>query len=237
MGEHLDRGELVLSAFKHDYTLEKCDLGADAVLSKGIVKFWTEAWRVGNVGHLCIMRMRAFFGLMRMETAIFAPTTIDAPLFNIDWIGVFKTEAQIAEFYDVQLQPWPDVFQAELKSVSDEIADLPDMESEPHWYDSLLYPCSCGKKGKDITSRLAAAARDYTTAYVAQLPLLPTCDRQQKAEKVRSFAERLYADGGVAVQQMTRLFGSETARRMVVQHMYGVEPTDDAANEYVEIKA
>lgn len=235
MGEHLDRGELVLSAFKHDYTLEKCDLGTDAVLSKSVVKLRTEAWRVGDVGHLCIMRMRAFFGLVRMETAIFAPTTIDAPLFNIDWMSVFNTETQIAEFYDVQLQPWPEEFQAELKSISDGIADLPDMKSEPHWYDDLLYPCSCGKKGKDIASQLAATACDYTVGYVAQLPLLPTCDRQQKTAKVRSFAERLYADGGVAVKQITQLFGSETARRMVVQHMYGIELTDEAANEYVEI--
>ena len=237
MGEHLDRGELVLSAFKHDYTLEKRDLGADAVLSKSVMTFHTEAWRVGDVGHLCIMRMRAFLGLVRMETAIFAPSTIDAPLFNIDWMGVFKAETQIAEFYDVQLKPWPEAYQTELESVSDGIADLADMKSEPHWYDDLLYPCSCGKKGKGIASQLAAAARDYTAAYVAQLPLLPTCDRQQKAAKVRSFAEHLFSDGGVAVKQMTRLFGSETARRMVVQHMYGVEPTDDAANEYVEIKA
>ncbi len=225
MGEHLDRGELVLSAFKHDYTLEKYDLGTDAALSKSAAKFWTEAWRVGDVGHLCIMRMRAFFGLVRMETAIFAPTAIDAPLFNIDWMSAFKTEVQIAEFYNVQLQPWSKEFQAELESVSDRIADLPDMKRKPHWYDNLLYPCSCGKRGKGITSQLEAAARDYTVAYIAQLPLLPPCDKQQKAAKVRSFAEHLYADGGVAVQQITQLFGSETARRIVVQHMYGVEPT------------
>ena len=228
MGEHLDRGELVLSAFGHDYTLEKRNLGTDAVLSKRGMKFWTEAWRVGDVGHLCIMRMRAFFGLMRMETAIFVPATIDAPLFNIDWVSAFGTETQIAEFYDVQLQPWPEEFQAELKSVSDGIADLPDVQNEPRWYDELLYPCSCGKKGKGITPQLAAATRDYTAAYVAQLPLLPTCDSQQKTAKVRSFAERLYAEGGVAVQQITKLFGSETAHRLVVQHMYGIELTDES---------
>ena len=237
MGKHLDRGELVLSAFGHDYTLQKCDLGTDAALSKSAVKLRTEAWRVGDVGHLCIMRMSAFFGLVHMETAIFAPKTIDAPLFNIDWMGVFGTDVQIAEFYDVQLQPWPEAFQAELKNVSDEIADLPDMKSEPHWYDELLYPCSCGKKGKGVAPRLAAAARDYTAAYVAQLPLLPTCDAQQKTAKVRSFAEHLYAEGGVAVNQITKLFGNETAHRLVVQHMYGVELADEAVDKYIEIEA
>jgi hypothetical protein len=72
-------------------------------------------------------------------------------------------------------------------------------------------------------TRLEQAARDYTAAYVAQLHLSPTCDPAQKREKVRAFAERLYSQGGAAVQQVTKLFGSETARRLVVRCMYGVE--------------
>ena len=223
MGSYLDRGELALSAFGHDYTLSQLNLGSDAVLSKRGMTFLTEAWRVGDVGHLCIMRMKAFFGLMRMETFIFAPETIDAPLFNIDWVSAFGTETQIAEFYDIQLQPWPKEYQAELQGICNRIANLPNLKNEPHWYDNLLYPCSCGKKGKGIASQLAEAACDYTAAYVAQLPLLPTCDAAQKKEKTRTYAERLYAEGGVAVQQVTKLFGSDAAHRLVVQHMYGVE--------------
>ena len=237
MGEHLDRGELVLSALKSDYTLEKCDLGADAVLSKGVLKIRTEAWRVGDVGRLSIMRMRAPFGLMQMETAIFVPTTIDAPLFNLDWMSVLNTETQVVEFYDVQLQPWPEAYQEAVKSACDKIADLPDTSNDPHWYDDLLYPFSCGKVGKGIGSRLEEAALDYTAAFVAQLPLLPSCDRQQKAAKVRAFAEHLYADGGVSVRSITQLFGSETARRLVVEHLYGVEPTDETASGHVETEA
>lgn len=223
MGAHLDRGDLALSAFRHEYELNQLDLGADAVLSKRGMTFQTEAWRVGDVGHLCIMRMKAFLGLMRMETFIFAPEAIDAPLFNMDWVSAFGTETQIAEFYDVQLQPWPEQHQAELQSVCDGIADLPNLQNEPHWYDSLLYPCSCGKKGKGIAPQLAEAACDFTAAYVAQLPLLPACDAAHKKEKVRAYAERLYAEGGVAVQQVTKLFGSDVAHRLVVQHMYGID--------------
>jgi hypothetical protein len=223
MGDHLDRGALALQAFGRGHTLVRRDLGADAVLSKRGMTFRTEAWRVGDVGHLCIMRMRAFFGLMRMETFIFAPTAVDAPLFNVDWVSAFGTETQIAEFYDVQLEPWSQEHHAKLQAVSDGIADLPDMQSEPHWYDDLLYPFSSAKRGKGMGPRLEQAARDYTAAYVAQLHLSPTCDPAQKREKVRAFAERLYSQGGAAVQQVTKLFGSETARRLVVRCMYGVE--------------
>lgn len=223
MRNHLDRGELALSAFGCDYALAQLDLGTDAVLRKRGMTFQTEAWRVGDVGRLCIMRMNAFFGLMRMETVIFAPETIDAPLFNIDWVSAFGTETQLAEFYDIQLQPWLEERQAELQSVCDGIAELPNMQNDPHWYDGLLYPCSCGKRGKGIAPQLEEAARGYIAAFVAQLPLLPACDAAQKQEKVRAFAERLYAEGGAAVQQVTRLFGSDAAHRLVVQHMYGVE--------------
>ena len=40
--------------------------------------------------------------------------------------------------------------------------------------------------------------------------------------KVQAFAERLFAEGGPAVDQVTKLFGEQTAKRLILQHMYGV---------------
>ena len=65
--------------------------------------------------------------------------------------------------------------------------------------------------------------QDNIDAFVAQLAEAPACDADAKAEKVRTFAETLFSQGGPAVDQVTKLFGAETARRLVVGAMYGVK--------------
>lgn len=223
MRKHMDMGTLALAALEPHFTLAAKDLGSDAHLSKRGMTFTTEAYDVAGIGHLSIMRMKAFFGLMRMETVILAPTQVDMPLFNMDWVRAFGKETQIAELYNNQLQPWPDVYQGEFDRIRQQNEDLANMESDGHWYDDILYPCSCGKQGKGIEDRLVQIAQDYMATYVAQLGVLPACDQAQKAAAVRDFAERLFASGGPAVSQVTKLFGDEVARRLVVHHLYGVE--------------
>ena len=184
--------------------------------------FETESWKIPEVGHLCVMRMKAFFGLMRMETAIIAPADVDAPLFNLDWVNAFGTETQIAELYDTQLAPWPDECHDAFEFARARYQDLPDAPAgDPHWYDDILYPCSFHKRGRGMTERLSNAAQDYLTVYVELLAASPACDSTKKAVKVQAFAERLFEECGPAVDQVTKLFGEQTARRLVVRHMYG----------------
>ena len=63
-------------------------------------------------------------------------------------------------------------------------------------------------------------------AYCAQLSEVPRCDiedREAKNAKIEEFATELYRHGGQAVNMITKLFGEETAKRVIVQHMYGVD--------------
>ena len=215
-------GETALSLLERSYALRKIELGADAKLSKGGMVFGTEAWEIPGLGHLCIMRMKAFFGLMKMETAVLAVSGKDLPLLNLDWVRAFGRETQIVELYDTQLTPYPEEKLAAFDALRLRDADLPEPESKPHWYDAILYPCSYHKAGKGLSDRLSAAARDYFETFLRQLAEAPACDAGAKAEKVKSFAERLFAEGGPAVDQVTKLFGPETAKRLILRHMYGV---------------
>ena len=72
--------------------------------------------------------------------------------------------------------------------------------------------------------KLGGSARtlDFLAGYVASLASAPACDRGQKAAKVQAFAERLFDEGGPAVDQVTKLFGDRTAKRLILRHMYGV---------------
>ena len=68
---------------------------------------------------------------------------------------------------------------------------------------------------------MSRAAQDYLTVYTELLAAAPTCNSTEKAAKVQAFAEKLFEEGGPAVNQVTKLFGEQTAKRLILQHMYG----------------
>ena len=191
--------------------------------------FDTKSCEIKGVGHLCVMRMNAFMGLMKMETIVIAPTKVDMPLFNVDWVSAFGTETLIAELYDTQLEPWPEEAQKKFEEIQEEYLDVEDNESGEHWYDSVLYPVSIHKKGKGLTDRFNDAAKDYIDLFAAELAELSEpaaagkCPADLKRARVGDFARTLVENDGPAVNMMAKLFGEETMRRIVLKHMYGVE--------------
>lgn len=224
MNTHRDLGELTRSVLEQNWKLEREDLGADAHLQKKGMAFDTEAWTIPGLGHLCVMRMKAFLGLMKMETVVLSVTGRDLPLLNLDWVSAAGKETQIAELYDTQLQPLSaeqlEVYQA----LKDRDGDLPDPPpAAPHWYDAILYPCSYHKAGRKLSQRFNRAAESYLRAFVSRIGEAPACDAAEKGRKVRAFAETLLEKGGPAVDTVTKLFGAKTARRLILGHMYGVE--------------
>lgn len=214
-------GRMLLDALAA-YPVIKEDIGQDARLSKSGMTFETERYEIRGLGHLCVMRMKAMLGLMKMETAVLSVYGKDVPLFNLDYVRAMGKETQMAELYDVQLAQAPDALLARLQARKDRDADLPDRARSPHWYDDILYPCSYDKSGKRIGDRLSSAAKDYIAVFSEYLASAPDCDAAKKKEKIRGFAETLYAKGGPAVDQVKKLFGDETAKRLILSHMYGV---------------
>ena len=224
MAEHTNLGRFTKAALGRSYKLTRNEIGEDARLSKLGMVFTTKSYDVRDIGHFCIMRLKAFGGMMKMETVILAPTGVDAPLMNVDWVSVFGKETQIVEFYDTQLSPWADSLQAEMRKIALRDADLENRTSEEHWYDGIRYSCSYNKSGKGLTERFNRAAQAYIGVYCAQLAEVPACDsddREEKRRKVKEFATKLFENGGQAVNMITKLFGEETARRVIIKHMYG----------------
>ena len=79
-------GNRVRDLLSKSYSLKQLDIGADARLAKKGFTFETESYEVSELGHLCIMRMKAMLGLMRMETVILSVTHKDVPLINLDYV-------------------------------------------------------------------------------------------------------------------------------------------------------
>ena len=216
-------GNWIKEQLSRTYALKQLDLGADARLAKKGFIFETESYEIAGLGHLCIMRMKAMLGLMRMETVVLSVTHKDVPLFNLDYVKAFGKETRMAELYDTQISFEPEDLQKAFRQIQDRDSDLADYASPgAHWYDDILYPCSYHKTGKGVSDRLAGAARDCGGTYISLLASAPPCDPAEKQGKTRYFAETLFASGGPAVDQVTRLFGHDTAERLILRHMYGI---------------
>lgn len=214
---------MCLGMLKGRYDVTKEDIGTDARMKAKGMAFTTESYGVGGFAHLCIVRMKGFFGLMKMETVVFTVTGKDMPLINLDWVSAFGRETMMIEMYDGQLSPYPDENLKAFAELKARDADIADGASSAHWYDSITYPCSYHKKDKKKSDRFNAAAHDYFAAFLDQAEQLPACDPEEKEGKAKAFAERLLAEGGPAVDQVKKLFGEDFAKRLVLNHMYGVK--------------
>ena len=215
-------GDLTLQRLREEYRVAERDLGKDARLYKSGMHFTVRSWDIEGLGVLCVMDMKAMLGLMKMESVVLSVQQKDVPLFNTDWIYAMGKETQLVELYDTMLEPFSEEAQAPFAAIRDRDKDLPAYESGAHWYDPILYPCSYGRTTKKPGDRFYKASVDYLDEYLKLLRGLPACDAEKKREKVRAFAQGLLDNGGPAVNQIRKLFGEETAQRLLLSHMYGV---------------
>ena len=223
MKKHIDMGTLVKRQLLPYCKLRPLDIGRDADLSAKGFSFHTESYEIDGIGHLCIMTMKAMAGLMKMETAVVSPLDVDLPLLNLDWVSAFGKETQLVELYDTQLAPCPQDMLDRFDEVKRRDSDLKDYETkESRPYDDLLYPESYCKTDKGASARFCEAADEYMSIFTEYLRKAGKCSRDEKAGKVRNFTDMLITAGGPAVNQMTKLFGQETAERVIRSHMYGV---------------
>ena len=92
MAEHTNFGRFAKAALERNYKLKRNDIESDARLTKWGMTFTTKSFEIGEIGHFCIMRLKAFGGIMKMETVVFSPTGVDAPLMNLDWVRVLQPD-------------------------------------------------------------------------------------------------------------------------------------------------
>lgn len=221
MGIHIDTGKLAVRLLGRHLHLTKRDIGKDAVLKKKEIRLSVEVYDIEEAGRLCILRIKAPLGIVRAESVVISPNKKDMPVFNADWFSVFGSETQLCELYDVQTAPYPQEKLDEFESIKDHDRSLKDMDSEPHWYDEILYPCSYHKKGNGSPERFTDAVFAYLKTYLRQLSSAADCDPLEKQEKINIFAERLLTEEGPASSLIKSLFGDDIANKLIVGYMYG----------------
>ena len=205
------------------YKLEKQDLGEDSHLHKKGMHFYPEVYEVKGLGHICVLKMKAMGGLMKMETLVISTINKDAPLVNFDYVKAMGKETAIVELYNVELNEYNPEFLEAFTKIKEQDNDLADYEANPNWYDEIRYDASYKKIGKKITARIDDTYNKYLDEFLNQLASMPATDPIEKELKVQEFANKLFELGGPAVNMFKKLFGDDLAKKMVVNYMYGVK--------------
>ena len=192
MSKHIALDEAVKRSVGEAFVLNKIDIGEDASLSAKGTKLETERYEVEGSGHLCILKMRAMMGMMKMETVVLSAYEKELPLLNIDWVQAMGKETQIIEYYDDRIEDFDKTL---IKSLKD--------------------------SGKAKTDEFNQLVKKELEEFVDRMKTAASVN--DKKSCVKHFAKILFQANGPAVSQIVKMFGPETARRLVVKHMYGVE--------------
>ena len=216
-------GTYVLETLKKRYEVTEKDIGSDRKLDKGLMHFTVRSFDAAGFGTLCLMNMKGMFGLMKMETIVLSCITKDVPLLNIDTISAMGSTTRMAELYDTRIGKKDTELENACQAIKDGDRDIPDYPSGEHWYDYMCMACSYRKKSKENDLRMKTSCMKYFDAYMKEVERAEDCDPAAKTAANRVLPQGLLDHGGPAVDQVRKLFGDETASRLVLSHMYGVQ--------------
>jgi len=188
--------------------------------AKGM-RFEMETYEVKGAGSLCLIAMKGMAGLMKMESASFTPSCLDAPILSTDRIHVPWKETLLIEMYNTSLTEQP--FSA-LDTVKARHSGLPAYVPGETWYTSLLLPVSAYYRGgRGIREELDRFTREYCETYADLLAACPACDPAEKAKANSVLPEGLLKNGGPAVNQFKAMIGEEKTAEFIRKYMFCCE--------------
>jgi len=170
-------------------------------------------------GNACLSRltMRAYCGLMKMDTLICTPYAKDMPLLSYDLISALWKRTLLVEAYDTLVAP---VDLSAMMAVKENYRDLKDKPMKPAWYDDLKLPPTVGKVGD--AQRLSALATEMIAAYLEIFDNARDVDRSVKTERNKAYVEGLINDGPT-FKVVSKMIGTESAKILFRRFLFGTE--------------
>ena len=115
----------VLNLFSDRGTLTAKDVTPWQTFSGKGMKFHLQSFDWAGCACVSHLTMRAFLGLMKMETIICTPYSKDLPLFSYDLINAIGKRTLLVEVYDTQVAP------ADLSTMDAVKAAYSDLDDKP----------------------------------------------------------------------------------------------------------
>ena len=179
------------------------------------LRFWLESYDWNQCACVSHLRMRAFFGLMQMDTVICTPYAKDLPLFSYDFITAFGRNTLLLEAYDTQVQP-ADL--SAMEAVKAKYQDLKDKPMKPAWFDSLKLPSTLSKTGDK--ARLSELATEMIQAYIGLFASARKVDKAAKTARNSDYVEGLIKDGPT-FRVVSKMVGVDSARILFWKYIFG----------------
>ena len=208
----------VLNLFSDRGTLTAKDVTPWQTFSGKGMNFHLQSFDWAGCACVSLLTMRAFLGLMKMETIICTPYSKDLPLFSYDLINAIGKRTLLVEVYDTQVAP-ADL--STMEAVKAAYSDLDDKPMKPAWYDHLkLSPTVC-KTGRG--PRFSQLAEEMTTAYIDLFATAREVDPVAKTARNSAYVEGLISNGGPAINTIRQMLGSEAAETLFRRFLFGTE--------------
>jgi hypothetical protein len=218
----IDRSILdnLMSKIYKAHHLTENSIGEFKYIKAPLMKFDIESYHAEGLGHVSLMSMNAFFGLMKMDTIIINPIEKDLPLLSYDRVYVMGKDTFIIELYDTRANKGE---LAELAAVAADADKYPQHDLGEHWYDNIKLPESITvKAGKDFTSAFDKLAERVIDAYVAT-HTEAEFDGDVKHKKTVDYVEGLLENGGPPTRIFQKLFGKEKTAKLFREVLFGTE--------------
>ncbi|MBR4462541.1 MAG: hypothetical protein IKS51_08190 [Erysipelotrichaceae bacterium] len=211
--------EKILEELKKRYTLTQKDMQGLQKIKKGTTNIDCDTYEIEGVGNLFLMNMKAMLGAMKMETYVITPFSKDLSFCNIDTVQAMGNDMCLFEMYKTSLH---DEDLSVFEPIKEKYKDLPEYDGGEHWYDSVRLSSSIGKKGKKIMAEGNGMLEDCLIAYLDLLEKALDCDPEAKKEEVRKYVDRLIAEGGMAVDGLSKMIGKEETTKLIRDYMYNI---------------
>ena len=170
-------------------------------------------------GCACVahLTMRAFLGLMKMDTLICTPFSKDMPLLSYDFISAIGKRTLMVELYDTLVEP---IDFSSMLAVKEKYQGLKDKASKPAWYDSLKLPPTVCKVGN--STHLSALATEMITSYLDIFASARDIDRTVKTARNNDYVEGLINDGPT-FKVISKMIGTESAKTLFRCFLFGTK--------------
>ena len=206
-----------LELFAKKGTLVAKDVTPFQTFSGNGMTFHLEAYDWNSVACVSHLTMRAFCGLMKMDTLICTPYAKDMPLFSYDYICALWRRTMLLESYDTLVGT---VDLSAMTAVKARYEDLKDKPTKPAWFDALKLPPTACKTGDK--KRLEALAEEMTEAYIALFETAKKVEPDAKQAKNSAYVEGLIHEGPT-FRVVSKMVGVEPAKTLFRKFLFGTE--------------
>ena len=210
----------MLEKLQTKYTFIPCETEDFKEFSLAGMDFKVSGWDAEGLGRVSLMDAVGMGGQMTMSSLIVNPILVDAPLFNLDIIGVPGQRMLYMELYDTLLSGERD--EADYAAVKDAWPSLPDIPGKPAWYDDIRYTSSVTKAAPAAMSDdMDKLIEQFCDVYLARLADAPLCSPAAKKEKADAYRDGLLNNGGPATDSFLKVWGKEKTEQLFKEILFG----------------